>query len=52
MYNDQSENYVRTQEEIDQEIQMVTDMMTQNGYAQSEIDAYIQQMKRDYGVAN
>ena len=52
MYNDQSEDYVRTQEEIDQEIQMVTDMMTQNGYAQSEIDAYIQQMKRDYGVAN
>ena len=48
MYNDQSENYVRTQEEIDQEIQMVTDMMTQNGYAQSEIDAYIQQMKADY----
>ena len=52
MYNDQSEDYVRTQEEIDQEIQMVTDMMTQNGYAQSEIDAYIKQMKRDYGVAN
>lgn len=48
MYNDQSEDYVRTQEEIDQEIQMVTDMMTQNGYAQSEIDAYIQQMKADY----
>ena len=48
MYNDQSEDYVHTQEEIDQEIQMVTDMMTKNGYSQQEIDQYIQQLRECY----
>ena len=46
--NDQSENYVRTQEEIEEEVQMVTDMMTKNGYPQEEIDAYVQQLRDRY----
>lgn len=46
--NDQSENYVRTQEEIEEEIQMVTDMMKSQGYPQEEIDAYVQQLRDQY----
>ena len=46
--NDESLEYVRTQEEIEEEIQMVTDMMERQGYPQEEIDAYIQQLRDKY----
>ena len=48
MYNDQSEDYVKSQEDIEFEVQAVTEMMQDHGYSQEEIDAYIQQMKADY----
>lgn len=46
--NDQSEDYVKSQEDIDFEIQAVTDMMTKNGYSQQEIDEYVQQLQERY----
>ena len=46
--NDQSEDYVKSQEDIDFEIQAVTDMMTKNGFSQQEIDEYIQQLRERY----
>ena len=48
MTNDQSEDYVKSQEDIDFEIQAVTDMMKNQGYSDQEIQEYIQQMKADY----
>ena len=48
MYNDQSEDYVKSQEDIDFEIQAVTDMMKDHGYSDQEIQEYVQQMKADY----
>ena len=48
MYNDQSEDYVKSREDIEFEVQAVTEMMQDHGYSQEEIDAYIQQMKADY----
>ena len=48
MYNDQFEDYVKSREDIEFEIQAVTEMMQDHGYSQEEIDAYIQQMKADY----
>lgn len=46
--NDQSEDYVKSQEDIDFEIQAVTDMMIKNGYSQQEIDEYVQQLRDRY----
>ena len=37
-----------TSEEIEEEVQMVTDMMTKNGFSQQEIDEYIQQLRERY----
>ena len=48
MTNDQSEDYVKSQEDIDFEIQAVTDMMKDHGYSDQEIQEYVQQMKADY----
>ena len=48
MTNDQSEDYVKSQEDIDFEIQAVTDMMKNQGYSDQEIQEYVQQMKADY----
>ena len=48
MYTDQSEDYVKSREDIEFEVQAVTEMMQDHGYSQKEIDAYIQQMKADY----
>ena len=42
----ESEGY--TPEEIEEEVQMVTDMMTKNGYSQQEIDEYVQQLRDRY----
>ena len=46
--NTGSYEYVHTPEEIEEEIQMITDMMTKNGYSQQEIDQYIQQLRERY----
>lgn len=45
--NTESYEYVHTPEEIEEEVQMVTDMMTKNGYSQQEIDEYIQQLREE-----
>lgn len=42
------DGYDRTQESIEEEVQMVTDMMTKNGYSQQEIDEYVQQLRTRY----
>ncbi len=46
--NEDSYEYVHTPEEIEEEVQMVTDMMTKNGFSQQEIDEYIQQLRERY----
>lgn len=46
--NTESYEYVHTPEEIEEEVQMVTDMMTKNGYSQQEIDEYVQQLRDRY----
>lgn len=46
IYN--QDGYDRTQESIEEEVQMVTDMMTKNGFSQQEIDEYIQQLRERY----
>ena len=43
-----SPDRVHTPEEIEEEVQMVTDMMTKNGFSQQEIDEYIQQLRERY----
>ena len=46
IYN--QDGYDRTQESIEEEIQMVTDMMERQGFSQQEIDEYIQQLRERY----
>ena len=46
IYN--QDGYDRTQESIEEEIQMVTDMMERQGFSQQEIDEYIQQLRDRY----
>ena len=46
--NEDSYEYVHTPEEIEEEVQMVTDMMTKNGFSQQEVDEYIQQLRERY----
>lgn len=46
--NTGSYEYVHTPEEIEEEIQMITDMMKSQGYPQEEIDAYVQQLRDQY----
>ena len=46
IYN--QDGYDRTQESIEEEIQMVTDMMERQGLSQQEIDEYIQQLRDRY----
>ena len=46
IYN--QDGYDRTQESIEEEIQMVTDMMERLGFSQQEIDEYIQQLRERY----
>ena len=46
--NEDSYEYVHTPEEIEEEVQMVTDMMIKNGYSQQEIDEYVQQLRERY----
>ena len=46
IYN--QDGYDRTQESIEEEIQMVTDMMENQGFSQQEVDEYIQQLRERY----
>ena len=46
IYN--QDGYDRTQESIEEEIQMVTDMMERQGFSQQEIDEYVQQLRDRY----
>lgn len=46
IYN--QDGYDRTQESIEEEIQMVTDMMERQGFSQQDIDEYIQQLRERY----
>ena len=43
--NEQSQYYVKSQEDRNFEIQTVTDMMKNQGYSDQEIQEYVQQMK-------
>ena len=48
MRNDQSEDYTPSQEDLEFEIQAVTEMMESHGYSDQEIQEYIQQLRSSY----